>query len=126
KEVPPGEARPNSSPPQVAAVSKTIAGWGDVVDPDGDCKVTTASGKVTLQLPGGVHNLQATRQNSPRVLQDVEGDFSVQVKVASAIRTDIGTMAPGAKSPALRAAALLIWQDAKNFIRLERESRVID
>ncbi|MFL5338588.1 MAG: protein kinase domain-containing protein [Gemmataceae bacterium] len=126
KEVPPAEARPNSSPPQVGAALKTIAGWGDVVDPDGDCKVTAAGGKVTLQLPGGVHNLQMTRQNSPRVLQDVEGDFSVQVKVAVAIRTDIGTTAPGAKSPALRAGTLLIWQDAKNFIRLERESRVID
>jgi hypothetical protein len=68
--------------------------------------------------------------DAPRVLQPIEGDFTCQVKVS-------GEFDPG-KQPArprelfpdkvaapirttpFNSAGLLVWQDATNFVRLER------
>jgi regulation of enolase protein 1 (concanavalin A-like superfamily) len=54
---------------------------------------------------------------APRVLKMVKGDFVVQVKVT-------GDFKPGEKAASqhssFNGAGLLVWQDEKNFIRLER------
>jgi regulation of enolase protein 1 (concanavalin A-like superfamily) len=101
---------------------QTINGWGSVVDPDGDCRVTEENGKVTITVPGTYHDLTHSegrdKLNSPRVLQEVKGDFVVQVKVnafpvfAENTSTSLGIC--------FNSSGLLIWQDEKNFIRLDR------
>jgi regulation of enolase protein 1 (concanavalin A-like superfamily) len=103
-----------------------LPGWGTVFDPDGDCKVTNAGGLLTINVPGTLHDLRVQRANSPRVLQDVDGDFTATVKVASAIRTDIGMLIPGTELYSLRSGALLIWLDEKSFVRFDRASIEID
>lgn len=90
-----------------------IKGWGQTEDPDADCKISAKEGTVTFTVPGTSHDLWPggdRKVNAPRILQDVEGDFTVQVKVASSVKPENGFF---------RAGTLLIWQDDKTFIRLD-------
>lgn len=100
---------------------QTIKGWGEVVDPDGDCTVQSEKGKVTITVPEKNHNLAPViGQNAPRILQEVEGDFTVQVKASGDFKpTDRSTLEGGRS---FNGAGLLLWQDEKNFLRLERNS----
>jgi hypothetical protein len=102
-----------------------IRGWGTVVDPAGDCKVVEKDGKVTITVPGSPHNLNPTpRYNNvlaPRVLRDVDGDFSVQVKVNAFSRPQAGTSSTKVGNSFV-AAGLLVWQDDKNFVRFFRSA----
>jgi RNA polymerase sigma factor (sigma-70 family) len=104
----------------------TLGGWGDVIDPDGDCSFEIAREKLTIKLPGRDHALgvERDRMNAPRVLRDVEGDVIAQVKVS-------GEFPTGAKSVVedrrpFHGAGLLLWQDAKTYVRLERAVLVAD
>jgi regulation of enolase protein 1 (concanavalin A-like superfamily) len=90
-----------------------IAGWGQTEDPDGDCKISAREGKVTFSIPGTTHDLWPGgpgRVNAPRILQDVEGDFTVQVTVATSVKPENGFF---------RSGTLLIWLDDKTFVRLD-------
>jgi serine/threonine protein kinase/regulation of enolase protein 1 (concanavalin A-like superfamily) len=115
---------------QVAA-GTSIPGWGEVIDPDRDCKVSASGNRLTIEVPGNLHALPSpgqaaaewlTQNNSPRVLQDVEGDFVAQVKVAGTIYADVGNKIPGKST--VQAGALLVWADEKNFAVIERLSLV--
>lgn len=89
-----------------------IKGWGQVADPDGDCQFTARDGSVTITVPGTPHDLwpKQGKTNAPRILQDVEGDFAVQVKVASTVKPADGFF---------RAGTLLVWQDDGTFVRFD-------
>lgn len=101
--------------------AQTIKGWGTVTDPKGDCSIKEEKGKLTVKVPGGSRDLNALvgGMEAPRVLQAVQGDFVVQVKVS-------GDFQPGEKAADPRrtrpfnGAGLMIWQDDKNYLRLER------
>jgi hypothetical protein len=69
------------------------SGWDKPVDPSRDCKFHIKGGTVTIELPGGDHNLAPNRDrfNAPRLLRDVQGDFVMQVLVSGSFR-------PSAKS----------------------------
>src|SRR5687767_7154359 len=107
--LPAGEKKPQS-----------IKGWGDVIDPDGDCTVKEAGGKLTITVPKTHHDLtyneQFTKLNAPRILQKVYGDFTLQVKVHPIPLPGKDTSSSGAHS--FTSTGLLVWQDDKNFIRL--------
>src|SRR5436189_4997988 len=71
-----------------------IAGWGTAIDPDRDCKFFTSKDSLLISVPGShPHDLAADIDliNAPRILQNVHGDFTIQVKVD-------GRFAPGGKS----------------------------
>jgi regulation of enolase protein 1 (concanavalin A-like superfamily) len=101
---------------------QTIKGWGAVVDPDGDCRVTEENGKLTIKVPGTYHDLTHSegrdQLNSPRVLQEAKGDFVAQVTVnpfplpAENTSTSLGIC--------FVSSGLLIWIDGDNFIRMDR------
>lgn len=101
---------------------QTIKGWGTVVDPDRDCKIALDEGKVTITVPTTCHDLtytdDGTKRNSPRVLQDVKGDFRVQVKVRVFPLPQENTSSNCKFS--FVSCGLLLWMDDKNFLRLER------
>lgn len=102
---------------------ENVPGWGLVVDPVGDCTFRLADGKFTITIPGTYHDLWPVKGevNAPLVLEDVEGDFAVQVKVLSVEKAERGSAIPGLRSAAaFHAATLVIWQDAKNFVRFDR------
>lgn len=102
--------------------AQTIKGWGTVIDPDRDCKVTDDEGRVTISVPITYHDLTYTddgaKLNAPRILQDVKGDFSVQVKVRMFPLPQANTSSSGKHS--FVSSGLLLWIDDKNFLRLDR------
>jgi len=103
---------------------RPIEGWGDVIDPDGDCRVTGTVDFLEIVVPGSYHDLWPDPQgaiNAPRVLRAAPaGDFAVQVRVTAPVLAEKGTEIR--RGSAFRAATLLVWQDEKNFIRFDRAS----
>jgi regulation of enolase protein 1 (concanavalin A-like superfamily) len=100
-------------------VAKEIPGWGRIVDPDADCKFSAKRKQVTITVPGTPHDLSAEldRMNAPRIIREIEGDFTLAVIVK-------GEFEPGeaniAGRTAYNGAGLLVMQDEKNYVRLER------
>ncbi len=93
--------------------------FGTFADPDDDCEFKLVDGTLSIAVPGKDHDLGIERgkMNAPRALQMVEGDFTVQVKVA-------GQFEPSQKSTVSRgayiAAGFFISSDDSNYIRLDR------
>lgn len=103
--------------------------WGSAIDPDDDCtfKLDRKAGRVSIVVPGKAHllSVEVPRpvMNAPRVLRNVSGDFVVRVKAT-------GPVLPGDEASSRYAPyhgeGLLIWQDRKNYVRLERAAYVKD
>lgn len=105
------------------SVSLSIDGWGTIVDPVGDCSVSHEAGVLTIKVPGAYHDLWPGRGkvNAPLVLQEVEGDFTIEVLVKEVTKAEADTVLPGMASAAsFHSGSLVIWQDAKNFLRFDR------
>ena len=101
----------------------TIKGWGVVVDPVGDCTFNHEEGKFTIKVPGAYHDLWPVKGqvNAPLVLQEVAGDFTMEVLIEEVTKAEPDTVLPGLASTAsFHAGSLIIWQDAKNFVRFDR------
>jgi len=99
---------------------QTIKGWGTVTDLLGDCSVKADGQKLLVRVPGGTHDLNKDvgGLSAPRILQSVEGDFVIEVKVTSDFEPGHESAAPQTRP--FNSAGLLVWQDEKNYIRLER------
>jgi serine/threonine protein kinase/WD40 repeat protein/regulation of enolase protein 1 (concanavalin A-like superfamily) len=108
-----------SKPYRLPGQYRTIADWGRSVDPLGDCEVIADPDTLRIKIPGGEHNMSpyAKGTNAPRVVREVEGDFTVEVKVTCPI--DPKTILPGA-STTYQAAGLLVAADGWHFLRVER------
>src|SRR5439155_4393214 len=65
-------------------------------------------------------NADTGKLNAPRVMQPVEGDFLVTVKVTGDFQPGGTCTNPNPKAIPYNGAGILIWSDADNFIRLER------
>lgn len=69
-----------------------------VTDPDMDCEFSLSAKKISITVPGTIHDLHPARgMNAPCVLRSVTGDFTVQVKVTADFqpgRTSEGRGAP--------------------------------
>jgi regulation of enolase protein 1 (concanavalin A-like superfamily) len=97
------------------------AGWGEIIDPRGDSRLVMDQGLLSVTIPAGpLHHLHSLYNlDAPRLVQEVVGDFRVQVRVLPfAPPPKNSAAAPGQAS--FRAAGLLVWQDERNFLRLER------
>lgn len=101
---------------------KKSAGWGTPSDPDGDCTFVLSGDTLKITTPGGEnpHDLAADIGvvNSPRSLQEIEGDFIATVKIA-------GEFAPGSQSmlggrTPYNGAGLVLINDSENVITLAR------
>ena len=110
--------------------------WGQAVDPAKDCKFECASEKLTIGVPGTYHGLSTLQRVNnllaPRVLQDVAGDFSIEVKLRCFDPPASGSSTnPASATDSFVGSGLLIWQNEKNFIRLtqaaigDRQQKVI-
>ena len=125
---------PNPAPvePPKPALLKTGAGFellGTFVDPNtAKAQLTKDARNLALTLPGKLRILNPVLNLStaPRVLTAFEGDFDVQVKVMGPIKPgsdavkEAGLVSDGW---AFNGQGLLVWQDAGNYLRLERTSR---
>lgn len=95
-------------------VVRSIEGWGQLTDPDGDCVIEATKSRLTIKVPGTRHNLAGVTggTNAPRVLRPVDGNFTAEVIVSGDFKpTDIG---------GFNGAGLLLWGDEQNYVRLER------
>ena len=94
--------------------------WGKVTDPDGDCKLTFEGGKLDCSIPGKDHalSIEVHRMSAPRVLQEVTGDFTVQVKVSGDYPQKVTSAVPDFAP--WQGAGLLLWWDEANYVRFER------
>jgi regulation of enolase protein 1 (concanavalin A-like superfamily) len=113
----PGVAPAGSQP---SAVAGQPVVWDAPVDPDRDCAFQTAGGKLTIRVPGKDHDLGAERgrMNAPRLLCDVEGDFTAQVRVSGDFQPSTDATVQG-KVPVV-GAGLVLLLDEKTYVRLER------
>ena len=106
--------------------AKLLAKWSCEPNASDGVKVAHQPGKTTIDLPGGVALVNAPQFglfNAPCALTRVDGDFVAMVKVTNGFDPGgEGLVLPGGrKIPySFQSAGLLIWQDEKNFIRLER------
>ncbi|MBV9467956.1 MAG: DUF1349 domain-containing protein [Abitibacteriaceae bacterium] len=107
----------------MAATNADIPGWGRFLDPDQDCSYDLDNGQLTVHVPGTAHDLSAeqNQMNAPRVLQIVSGDFTAQVKVSGVFQPRTAVV-PG-RLP-YQGAGLVLGQDIKNYVRLERATFV--
>ncbi len=101
---------------------QVIEGWGVALDFVGDCTFQATDGKLTVKVAGSPkpHDLSTELLSStaPRIVQPLNGDFVIQVKID-------GEFAPGDDSSQLgrtgyTGAGLVVFADAKNYVRLER------
>jgi hypothetical protein len=107
----------------------TAADVGAWTDPKGDCRHEFKAGKLWIRVPAGTHvlapkykvnddyvNAVKGNQDAPRCLQEVEGDFTLQVKLANFPPRDANVR--DTTRGAYRGAGLLLWQDRDNFLQL--------
>jgi hypothetical protein len=102
---------------------RSVEGWGLLVDPVGDCRFERDADKLTITVPGEYHDLWPGKGkvNAPLVLQEAEGNFSVEVLVAHLSKAQAGSVIPGlASSVSFHAGSLVIWHNAENLVRLDR------
>ncbi len=94
-------------------------GWDKPIDPDGDCKITPEKEALTIEAPGKRHDLAGEgAMNAPRLLRDVSGDFTIQVRVAGDLKPAGPSTAPGGLP--FEGAGLVLFANDKTFVRLER------
>lgn len=104
-----------------------IPGWGQLIDPDGDCTIRLDGTALVVEVPGAPHVLRAYPhpRNAPRVLRDIESNWTATVKVTASF--DPGASQSGsAAEPPTQSAGLVLWLDDLNFIRLVRHAQPSD
>lgn len=103
-----------------APAPRTFEGWGTAVDPDGDCKFVLDGKTLGIEAPATPHDLSAElgRMNGPRVVQEVSGDFILEVTVDAELQPTGPSTIPE-RTP-YNGAGLLLYDDEDSYIRLER------
>ena len=102
---------------------QVLEGWGAAIDPDDDCafKLDRKTGRVSIVVPGKPHLLSAEvprlAMNAPRIVREVSGDFVVRVVATGAV---LPADEASSRYAPYHGEGLLIWQDRKNYVRLER------
>lgn len=116
----------NSVPIPVARLDQkhgtVYPGWGKLYDPQNDTKVELREGKLTMIVPPGLHDINPTLggMKAPRIHQEVEGNFTLEVTVA-------GQFTPGQNSAkegvsAFNGAGISLWVKEQTYLRLERNA----
>src|SRR5262245_15369410 len=99
--------------------------YGQTDDPDKDCAFEMVGEKLRIKIPAKHHSLNPNpgRMNAPRVVKEVEGDFTVTVRVTFPIRP-----APGPEADkdflAFATAGLIAWADGDSVQFVRKEHRL--
>ena len=118
----PGGASADSPEAKAKRNGATFEGWGKMTDPLEDTEVKVEEGKLTMTVPGGLHDINPTLggMKAPRILREVTGNFTLEVTVT-------GDFTPGQKSAkdgvvAFNGAGISLWVNDKTYVRLERNA----
>lgn len=108
--------------PLSIAMGQEIPGWGELVDPVGDCPVDFTRSGITIQVPAGIHDMnpRLEQTNAPRIWQEVNGDFLFEAQFLDFPRPQPKTGVNGHQS--YIASGILVWQDEKNLLRWTRSA----
>ncbi len=105
---------------------RTVPRWSCEVNFTEGAKISPHAGGAIMDLPAGVAMINAPQFklfNAPSALVRVDGEFVAMVEISNEFdpgSTTIST-STGRRFPiTFQGAGLLIWQDEKNFVRLER------
>ncbi|MBI1176205.1 DUF1349 domain-containing protein [bacterium] len=105
-----------------AITKQSIEGWGNSIDPAGDCQFKVADGKLTITVPGSAkpHDLspEMSSTTAPRVVRPVKGDFTIQVRVDGEFQPSGESTQTGRTG--YTGAGLVVFVDDENFVRIER------
>src|SRR5262245_42497543 len=112
-------------PPREDDAGKVQRLYGEVIDPDGNCKVRLSGSKISIAIPGSDHSLAIERgqSNAPRVLKEWEGDFQVSVTVDAPFPKAAKSTVTG-RNP-FHGAGLLVFADAKNTVQFLAARRFV-
>lgn len=107
--------------PAADSMYGTIDGWGQLIDPDGDCRFDVGRDSVVVTFGPGPHSLGAEngQMNSPRIVRSISGDFSVSTVVS-------GNLPLPELPRAYVSGGLILMLDQRNYIRLERASFILN
>lgn len=101
---------------------QSITGWGNPINPAGDCEFEVTDGKLTIMVPGSAkpHDLspEMSSTTAPRVVQPVKGDFVIQVRVDGEFQPSGESTQSGRTG--YTGAGLVVFADDNNFVRIER------
>ncbi|MBC8869241.1 MAG: DUF1349 domain-containing protein [Planctomycetes bacterium] len=79
---------------------------------------------MSFTVPGTYHDLAPAdgydNMDAPRVLQDAQGDFILQVRARRFEQPEPNTGANAENPRSYVSSGLLVWQDRGNFIRFQR------
>lgn len=116
----PGTKRTKKVGPQPEPDGKPLGNWGVAIDPDNDCKINDKGKVLEISIPNTHHDLNAdnNKLNSPRVMREVTGDFSLTVKIAGAFKPSTKSTNP--KAVPYIGGGIVVWQDSDNYIFLGR------
>ena len=97
-----------------------IKGWGETIDPDGDCKFTLEKDRLTIKVPGTLHDLsvEANNLSAPRVVQEIQGDWLARVQISGKVSHQGDRVSP--RYLAYHGAGIVAWKDDQTYVRLER------
>ena len=97
-------------------------GWGKLRDPQNDTAIYHEDRKLMMVVPPGLHDINPTLggMKAPRILQEVAGNFTLEVTVG-------GEFAPGQQSAgngisSFYGAGISVWVDDTTYLRLERNA----
>lgn len=86
------------------------SGWGNPIDPNGDCKIRRDGGSLVIEMPGSDHDYNPLlgQLNAPRLFRDLDldGDFVMQVRVRIESRPSVQSTVAG--QPSVVSAGFLI------------------
>ena len=109
-----------------AEPADVIKGWGKKEDPAGGTTIELQDTTLVMTTPAAyVDNYPPGKVNAPRVMQEVSGDFVVEVRVThlDPSQTDSVLKSLGSFPTAYHAGALIVRTNEKNFIRFEKGSK---
>ncbi len=101
-----------------------LAGWGEVINPRGDCRLAVHDDRLTITVPGGTEShdlnpLPGYNLDAPRVLHEVTGDFRVEVMLQP-FAPPLPGSSPHPGGAAFVSAGLVVWGDERTLLRWQR------
>lgn len=114
-----------ASAPIPKARPSNLKEFGTVVDPSKQCKFDAEGTKLKITLPDIPLSLtdDAGRSNAPRVWREIEGDFSVTVRVAVTFPDNPVTDVPD-QEPAV-TAGLILGYEKDYYVTLQRSHAML-
>lgn len=97
-----------------------VRGWDKPVDPQKDCKFVRNGDVLTIEVPGGLHQIgkESTLGNGPRLLRTVEGDFLFQVRVGGSCNLPVVE----SRTPPGVSSGLVLFLDEEKCLQVLRIS----